>query len=216
MIAGPQRAWRRQPDTFPSPGALAEVRRLAGPTAVVSSVVRLEGGQEADTWRVDTTDPVSRIVVRQYPVGDAGAAREQSVLRVLNGLKGWAPPALGADLDGRWSERPTSLIGWLDGEADITPADPPAWAAELGRGLAVVHTVPAAGLRQLPAVFERETPARLTGPLAAAVLRTLVGAHRCAPDARPQRLLVGQRRLARGPPARHRRLVRRGPGPARL
>lgn len=152
-----------------SPGALREVRRLAGPRARIDGVVRLQGGQEADTWRIDTVDPRWRVVVREYPAGDPGAAREQAVLRTLDGLGGLAPRALGADLDGRWSQRPTSLIGWLNGVADITPSRPRAWAAELGRGLAVVHTVPAARLADLPGVFDRETPARLSGPLAPAV-----------------------------------------------
>ena len=31
---------------------------------------------------------------------------------------------LGGDLDGRRSQYPTSLISWLDGQPDITPADP--------------------------------------------------------------------------------------------
>ena len=115
---------------------------------------------------MDTADPVTRVVVREYPVGDSGAAREQSVLRALDGLDGWAPAALGADLDGQWSARPASLIGWLDGTADITPSDPQTWAGELGRGLARLHAVAPARLATLPSVFDRETAARLTGPLA--------------------------------------------------
>jgi aminoglycoside phosphotransferase (APT) family kinase protein len=159
-----------QSDVLPSSGALEEVRRLAGSSAVILAVTRLEGGQHADTWRVDTGNPAFSAVVRQFPVADAAAAREQQVLRTLDGLEGLAPVALGSDLSGRWSEHPTSLIGWLDGQADITPTDPGQWARELGRALALVHAVPRNRLAGLSSVLDRRgSAAELTGPLAAAV-----------------------------------------------
>src|SRR5258707_4501802 len=108
----------------PSPGALEAVLRLAGPSAVISAVRRLEGGQHAATWRVDTDDPALAVVVRQFPVGDAAGAFEEAALRSLGGLGGLAPVLLDGDLDARWSTQPTSVISWLDGRADITPADP--------------------------------------------------------------------------------------------
>jgi aminoglycoside phosphotransferase (APT) family kinase protein len=155
----------------PSEGALGEVRRLAGPSATIDSVARLPGGQHAATWRVTTASPARAVVVRQFPSGDSAAACETRVLRALNGLGGLAPALLGSDLDGRWSERPTTLISWLNGEADITPADPDAWAAQLGRGLARVHDVTADRLSVLPRVLEggRGSPAALNGPLAAQI-----------------------------------------------
>lgn len=104
----------------PSPGALEEVRRLAGSSAVVVGVARLAGGQHAETWRVDTENPATSVVVRQFPVGDPAPLQEQRVLRALDGLGGLAPVALGGDMDGRWSEHPTSLVSWLGGRADIT------------------------------------------------------------------------------------------------
>jgi aminoglycoside phosphotransferase (APT) family kinase protein len=158
-------------EAVPSSGALEEVRRLAGPSAAVREVVRLAGGQHADTWRVDTENPASRVVVRQFPLGDPAASSEQRVLRALDGLGGLAPVLLGGDLDGRWSQHPTSLISWLDGRADITPADPRGWARELGRALAAVHAVPAERLAELPSVFDHGGGSRemLDGPLAAEV-----------------------------------------------
>ncbi|HUC01165.1 MAG TPA: aminoglycoside phosphotransferase family protein [Solirubrobacterales bacterium] len=157
--------------TQPPSGALAEIRRLAGPSAVVAGVVCLEGGQHAETWRVDTEHPATSVVVRQFPVDDPGARHEQRLLRALDGLGGLAPVALGGDFDGRWSESPTSLISWLDGQPDITPADPGEWARELGRALAVVHAVPAERLVELPSVFDGRGGSReiLGGPLAAEV-----------------------------------------------
>ena len=154
-------------EVLPSAGALEEVRRLAGSSAVILDVTRLEGGQHADTWRVDTDNPAFRVVVRQFPTADSAACREQGVLRTLDGLGGLAPVLLGGDLDGQWSEHPTSLISWLDGEPDITPSDPQTWARELGRALALVHVVPSEGLAGLPSVFDgRGSRAVLDGPLA--------------------------------------------------
>jgi aminoglycoside phosphotransferase (APT) family kinase protein len=153
---------------LPSQGALEEVRRLAGASATIDSVVRLEGGQHADTWRVDTAGPARTVVVREFPAGDSAAAHEAQVLRALDGLRGLAPRLLGSDLEAWWSERPTVLISWLDGEADITPPDPDRWAAELGRALARVHATPSEQLSALPSVFDRTSgsPERLNGPAA--------------------------------------------------
>jgi aminoglycoside phosphotransferase (APT) family kinase protein len=154
-------------EALPSAGALEEVRRLAGSSAVILDVARLEGGQHADTWRVDTDNPAFSVVVRQFPMADSAACREQRVLRTLDGLGGLAPVPLGGDLDGQWSEHPTSLISWLDGESDITPSDPQTWARELGRALALVHVVPSDRLAGLPSVFDgRGSQAELDGPLA--------------------------------------------------
>ncbi|HEV2847241.1 MAG TPA: aminoglycoside phosphotransferase family protein, partial [Thermoanaerobaculia bacterium] len=80
-----------QSEALPSSGALEEVRRLAGPSAGVLGAVRLDGGQHANTWRVDTENPATSVVVRQFPVGDPAPLREQRVLRALDGLGGIAP-----------------------------------------------------------------------------------------------------------------------------
>ena len=90
------------------------------------------------------------------------------MLRVLDGLGGLAPMLLGSDLEGRWSECPTVLITRLDGTADITPSDPDAWAAQLGRALARVHATPSERISALPSVFDRNGGSldRLQGPAA--------------------------------------------------
>lgn len=159
------------PEDLPAAGALEEVRRLAGPAARIRGAVRLEGGQHADTWRVDTADPETSVVVRQFPVDDPAPLRERRVLEALDGLGGLAPVQLGGDLDGRRWGRPTSLISWLDGRPDITPAEPRGWARELGRALAAVHAVPAERLEKLPSVFDGRggSVEILGGPLAAEV-----------------------------------------------
>ncbi len=145
---------------LPSVGALEEVRRLAGPSATIESMVSLEGGQHAATWRVDTASPLRTVVVRQFPAGDSAAAHEKRVLGALDGLEGLAPVLLGSDLAGRWSACPTVLISWLDGDADITPNDPDAWATQLGRALARAHAMPSDLLSVLPSVFERSGGSR--------------------------------------------------------
>jgi aminoglycoside phosphotransferase (APT) family kinase protein len=154
-------------EPLPPFGALDAVKRLAGSHAAILNVARLGGGQHADTWKVDLDAPPFHVVVRQFPAGDSAAGDEQRVLRALDGLGGLAPLPLGCDLEGQWSERPTSLVSWLDGTPDITPSDPAAWAGELGRALARVHGVPAERLPGFPSVFEREgAEARVSGPLA--------------------------------------------------
>jgi aminoglycoside phosphotransferase (APT) family kinase protein len=159
-----------RPEALPSAGALEEVRRLAGSSAGILDVTRLEGGQHADTWRVDAGDPPLSVIVRQFPAADCAACREQRVLRALDGLGGLAPMPLGGDLDGQWSERPTSLISRLDGESEIMPGDPERWARELGRALAVVHAAGGDWLTGLPSVFDGAgSQAELDGPLAAQV-----------------------------------------------
>lgn len=158
-------------EALPSPGALEEVRRLAGPSAAVVGAVRLEGGQHADTWRVDTENPATSVVVRQFPIDDPAPLREQRVLQALDGLDGLAPVSLGSDPGSRWSKHPTSLVSWLDGRPDITPTDPGEWARELGRALAVVHAVPSERLAELPSVFDCGGGSQeiLGGPLTTAV-----------------------------------------------
>jgi aminoglycoside phosphotransferase (APT) family kinase protein len=141
---------------------------LAGPSAAVVGVSRLEGGQHAGTWRVDTESPASSVVVRQFPVDDPAPLSEQLVLGVLDGLGGLAPLPLGGDTGGRWSKSPASLISWIDGQPDITPTDPKEWARELGRALAAVHAVPSERLAELPSVFDHRggSEVMLAGPLA--------------------------------------------------
>jgi aminoglycoside phosphotransferase (APT) family kinase protein len=158
-------------ELLPSASALEQVRSLAGPLARIDSVASLEGGQHAATWRVDTAGPALTVVVRQFPPGDSAGAREARILPALEGLGGLAPLLLGSDLAGRWSEYPTTLISWLDGEADITPPDPNAWAAQLGHTLALMHAVRGDRLSALPILFEGRggTREHLEGPLAARI-----------------------------------------------
>jgi aminoglycoside phosphotransferase (APT) family kinase protein len=117
---------------------------------------------------VDAASPALTVVVRQFPVGDSAGASEARILQALDGLGGLAPVLLGSDLAARWSEYPATLISWLDGEADITPADPDAWATQLGHTLASVHASPGDRLSALPSVFDKSSGSRvvLDGPVA--------------------------------------------------
>ena len=134
---------------------------------MIQAIIRLNGGQHSQTWRVDTQGPESSVVVRQFPAGDRAAESERRVLDALDGLGGLAPRWLGGDLDSVWSAGQTSLLSRLHGQADITPQDPRAWAGELGRALATLHSVPARRLAQLPSVFQgRGSLHLLEGPLA--------------------------------------------------
>ena len=172
-----------QSDALPSTGALEAVRRLAGSSAAIVTVTRLQGGQHAATWRIDTEHPAFSAVVRQFPVADPAGGHEQRVLRTLDGLGGLAPVLLGGDLSAQWSEHPTSVISSLDGRADITPTDPERWAHELGRALAIVHALPSERLEGLPSVFDRRGNSKdaLSGPLTAEV-RSRWGQVTAAPE----------------------------------
>ncbi len=160
-----------QKDTRPSAGALEAVRRLAGSSTAILTVTRLEGGQHADTWRIDTEQPAFSAVVRQFPLADPAGGHEQHVLRTLDGLGGLAPVLLDGDLGAHWSEHPTSVVSTLDGHADITPTDPDRWARELASALAVIHALPSEQLTGLPSVlaYSGSSQSALNGPLAAAV-----------------------------------------------
>jgi hypothetical protein len=98
------------PELSPSAGRSRKFGASPARRPPIQSVIRLEGGQHADTWRVDTANPELTVVLRQFPAADSAGGREQRVLRTLGGLGGLAPVLLGGDLDGRWSEYPTSLI----------------------------------------------------------------------------------------------------------
>jgi aminoglycoside phosphotransferase (APT) family kinase protein len=155
---------------LPSAGALSDVRRLAGPSAEIASVVNLVGGQHAMTWRVQTVAPERTMVVREFPPGDTAAGNDARVLRLLDGLNGICPVVLSCDLERRWSERPTVITSWIDGQADITPGDPDGSAEKLGRALAKVHAFPA-DASSLTSVFERRGGSLevLAGPAASYV-----------------------------------------------
>ena len=198
-------------EALPSSGALEEVRRLAGSSAVVLGAARLEGGQHADTWRVETENPATSVVVRQFPVDDPAPLREQRVLRALDGLGGLAPVLLGGDLNGRWSQYPTSLISWLDGQADITPTDPRGVGARVrsrARCGAYRANRAAGGIAERVRL-QRRLSGDTGGPAGGGSSIWLVTNCCLAGGVHPRRLLVGQRPLAGRKAHGHRRLVGR-------
>jgi aminoglycoside phosphotransferase (APT) family kinase protein len=153
----------------PPAGALAWAAGLLGPGpgAPVRSVHPLSGGSHASTHLLEAAGTGRRAVLRLFPSGDDSAAREQHVLTALRGLDGFAPRLLGVDPRGDRCGAPAVLISALPGRADITPADPVAAAAALGRALARVHAVPRgrlAGFRDGMAAVRSGT-----GPAAAAL-----------------------------------------------
>ena len=188
--------WRKlkaiDAERSPSAVALDQVRGLAGPSAAIASIEALKGGQHAATWKVATTSPELRVVVREIPVGDSAAECETRVLQVLDGLSGLAPVLLGSDLDGDWSERPTTLISWLDGEAEIPPTDPDAWATQLARTLALMHTLPREELSALPGLLDQRGGSRRCWPAPSSPRGVRLGSDRGLPGGpHARRLLVG-------------------------
>jgi aminoglycoside phosphotransferase (APT) family kinase protein len=154
----------------PSPAALASAAEIAGPRATIAEVRVLRGGSHARTHLIRTRDPATEMVLREFPPDDPAARQEASVLTALDSLGGLAPRLLRADLEPRWSDRPSVLISKLAGMADICPEDPCLWAAQLGIALACVHASPV-DKSQLTPLTERSGGAlsRLSGPAAPAV-----------------------------------------------
>ncbi|WP_314176543.1 phosphotransferase family protein [Streptomyces winkii] len=106
------------------------------------AVRSLDGGTHASTHLLETAGPERHVVLRRFPPGDDAAAREEKVLTALDGLGGFAPRLIGVDPHGEQCGAPAVLTTRLPGQADITPADPHAAAAALGRALAGLHAVP--------------------------------------------------------------------------
>ncbi len=133
-----------QPGGDPPPGALAWAAGLlgSGTGSAVRAIRPLSGGSHASTHLLQAADPEQQAVLRRFPRGDDSAAREEKVLTALDGMGGFAPRLLGVDPHGEHCGLPAVLITRLPGRADITPADPDAAAAELGRALARLHAVP--------------------------------------------------------------------------
>ena len=101
---------------------------------------RLLGGTHALTDVLDTDG--ASVVLRRFDRGDDAVAREQRVLRVLDGLGGLAPTLLAADPDGSLTGQPAIVTDMLAGASTVFPADPVRAAGELGRALAAIHARP--------------------------------------------------------------------------
>ena len=153
-----------------SAAAIDRVAALAGPDATVRGTLVLAGGTHARTCLIQTADPEREFVLREFPPGDPAVGDEMRVLDALDGLGGLAPRLLAADPDGS-KEGPWILISRLPGLADITPADPPGFARQLGEALARIHATASDRLAGLPRVFDRpgESTAALDGPAASLV-----------------------------------------------
>jgi aminoglycoside phosphotransferase (APT) family kinase protein len=151
--------------------AVEQASALAGPHATVRHVSALAGGTHARTCLIQTSDPELEVILREFPAGDAAALQEAEVLAALDGLGGLAPRLLasggGTPPAGQWN-----LISRLPGAADITPAKPEAFAAQLGETLARIHAEPQARLARLPDVFDQPggSPDALSGPAASSVI----------------------------------------------
>jgi aminoglycoside phosphotransferase (APT) family kinase protein len=135
--------------------ALEQAARLAGPGATVRAVRALAGGTGARTSLIQTANPQLELVLREFPPGDDAAGREARVLRALDGLDGLAPRLLASDVADTAAGGSWLLISRLPGAADITPRQPAAQAAELGRVLARIHRTPMDGLAQRPGADSR-------------------------------------------------------------
>jgi aminoglycoside phosphotransferase (APT) family kinase protein len=159
------------PDAPRSAAAVEQAVRLAGPNATVEAFRSLAGGTHARTTLIRTANPELEVVLREYLPGDDAVRREVRVLRALDGLDGLAPRLLASDSADLASRGSWVLISRLPGTADITPREPVARAAQLGRALARVHQTPAHRVADFPSVLERAdgSLAGISGPAAGTV-----------------------------------------------
>lgn len=150
--------------------AIDRAAALAGPNASVQRTLALAGGTHARTCLIQTANPEREFVLREFPVGDRAVADEMRVLGALDGLGGLAPQLRAADPGGP-AEEPWILISRLPGLADITPADPPSFARQLGGSLARIHATASDRLAGFPRLFDRpgESRTALNGPAAGLV-----------------------------------------------
>ena len=159
------RDWRR------SRVAVARAAELAGPDATVEAVHSLLGGTHAHTTLIRTANPELEVVLREFPPGDDTASREARVLSALDGLDGLAPRLLASDSSDTATRGSWLLISRLPGTANITVGEPSAWARQLGRTLARIHSTPPRRLAGFPNVLDRPSGslAGIGGPAASVV-----------------------------------------------
>ena len=132
----------------------------------------LAGGTHARTYLIQTANPRSELILREFPAGDEAACNEARVLAVLDGLGGLTPQLLATDPEGEPGEGPWTLISRLPGTANITPGQPAAFAGQLGRALARIHATPLSRLAEFRRVFDRPggSSAMIGGPAASRVM----------------------------------------------
>jgi aminoglycoside phosphotransferase (APT) family kinase protein len=154
-----------------SRAAVEQAATLAGPHAEVRHISALAGGTHARTYLIQTANPELGIILREFPVGDAAARQEAHILLALDGLDGLAPRLLASGLGDTTPGWPWNLISRLPGAADITPARPAVFAAQLGETLARIHATPQTRLSRLPRVIDRPggSSAALSGPAASLI-----------------------------------------------
>jgi len=161
---------------LPPPWAAVErAATLAGPDATVREISALAGGTHARTYQIHMSNPDLEVILREFPVGDAAARHEAQVLAALDGLDGLAPRLL-ASGPGSAPAGPWNLISRLAGAANITPARPSAFAAQLGATLARIHATSPARLGGFPRVPEGRGGSfgALSGPAASPVAASQV------------------------------------------
>jgi aminoglycoside phosphotransferase (APT) family kinase protein len=159
------------PDLPQSAAAIDRATALAGPAATVKGILALAGGTHARTYLIRTADPEREFILREYAAGEDAVRREIRVLTALDGLDGLAPRLLAGHPDSQPPQGPWILISRLPGVADIIPADPPAFARQLGEALARIHAAAGHRLAGLPKVFDRAggSTTALSGPAASLV-----------------------------------------------
>ena len=151
----------------PPDDALAWAGGIVGSRIV--EVVPLSGGMSTGIHLL-TTASRERVVMRRFvnehwlAIDPDLVVREAATLRALEPTAVPAPAFVGVDPHGETCGAPTVLMGWVPGRRTVLD-DLDRYAAELARGMALVHDVaPIPGMRdetgQLVAGFDVERPNR--------------------------------------------------------
>ncbi|MGB7859187.1 MAG: phosphotransferase [Acidimicrobiia bacterium] len=127
---------------LPTENQLLRVRDAIGASSLLHSK-RIEGGLSTT---IDVLqDGSTRLVLRRYGPwyadrGEDAAFRETRALELMQKANVPAPAPIWIDTDGIFSEQ-AIITSHVQGEPDLTPANPFEWAESLARVLARIHDV---------------------------------------------------------------------------
>lgn len=147
----------------PDEVALARLATAIKPDATVVGCSRLAGGIDNACFRLDMRMPDGAsgvFTLRRQRGWDSlpapvKAEREWHVLELLQRLGVDAPRPVLNDSTGSISGHPGLILTYVEGSPNLTPADTEAWARELARPLAYLHTK-SAGMKPNPYLPQSE------------------------------------------------------------
>ena len=156
----------------PSAGTLRWVERATGPAARVTGWRRMTGGIMSAVHRltVENGEQQTVLVLRQYEQVPpfAGIVRQEAAtLEAIRSSQLLSPELVAFDADGAETDgRPTLLMTRRPGRAELAPADPDSWLAQMAAMAAHIHEakVPAPPFQRWFDPAERPVPSSAVRP----------------------------------------------------